>query len=186
MLAYIDLFWRIHDDVIKWKHFPRCWTFVQEIHRSIPRTKASDAELWCFSLICVWIKDWVNNREACDLRRYRAHYDVTVMWYHDQFSAMHTWDSNLQVSCAIRFFPTWNNIQFLNAETSVALNANGAVSALKMHIPTGIFQHATYLGCLFLPEILEKIIIINYVSGRNWSCWGRICLEYGKVLSRHM
>ena len=24
----------IHDDVIKWKHFPRYWPFVQEIHRS--------------------------------------------------------------------------------------------------------------------------------------------------------
>ena len=38
---------------------------------------------WCgalmFSLICVWIKGWVNNREAGDLIRYRAHYDVTVM-----------------------------------------------------------------------------------------------------------
>ena len=32
-----------------------------------------------FSLICVWINDWVNNREAGDLRRYRAHYDVSVM-----------------------------------------------------------------------------------------------------------
>ena len=32
-----------------------------------------------FSLICVWINDWVNNREAGDLRRYRGHYDVTVM-----------------------------------------------------------------------------------------------------------
>ena len=30
-------------------------------------------------LICVWINGWVNNREAGDLRRYRAHYDVTVM-----------------------------------------------------------------------------------------------------------
>ena len=29
-----------------------------------------------FSWICVWI----NNREASDLRRYRAHYDVTVMF----------------------------------------------------------------------------------------------------------
>ena len=25
------------------------------------------------------INDWVNNGEAGDLRRYRAHYDVTVM-----------------------------------------------------------------------------------------------------------
>ena len=32
-----------------------------------------------FKLICVWINGWVNNREAGDLRRYRAHYDVTLM-----------------------------------------------------------------------------------------------------------
>ena len=39
-----------HDDVIKWKHFPRYWPFVRGIHRSPvnSRTKASDAELWCF------------------------------------------------------------------------------------------------------------------------------------------
>ena len=30
-----------------------------------------------FSLICVWIDGWVNNREAGDLRRHRGHYDVT-------------------------------------------------------------------------------------------------------------
>ena len=32
-----------------------------------------------YSLICVWINGWVNNREAGDLRRYRGHYDVIVM-----------------------------------------------------------------------------------------------------------
>ena len=32
-----------------------------------------------FSLICAWINGWVNNRKVGDLRRYRAHYDVTVM-----------------------------------------------------------------------------------------------------------
>ena len=32
-----------------------------------------------FYLICVWINGWVNNGEAGDLRRYRAHYDVIVM-----------------------------------------------------------------------------------------------------------
>ena len=48
-------------------------------HRWIPRTKASDAELWCFFFICAWINGWVNNRKAGDLRRHRAHYDVTVM-----------------------------------------------------------------------------------------------------------
>ena len=33
--------------------------------------------LFCF--IRVWINGWVNNREAGDLRRYRAHFDVTIM-----------------------------------------------------------------------------------------------------------
>ena len=32
-----------------------------------------------FSLICVWINGWVNNRGAGDLRRCRGHYDVIVV-----------------------------------------------------------------------------------------------------------
>ena len=32
-----------------------------------------------FSLICVWINGWINNRKAGDLRRHRAHCDVIVM-----------------------------------------------------------------------------------------------------------
>ena len=32
-----------------------------------------------FSLICVWINGWENNREAGDLIRHRDHYEVNVM-----------------------------------------------------------------------------------------------------------
>ena len=32
-----------------------------------------------FSFIRAWINGWVNNREACDFSRHRAHYDVIVM-----------------------------------------------------------------------------------------------------------
>ena len=32
-----------------------------------------------FSLICAWIHDWVNSREAGDLRRHHGHYDVIIM-----------------------------------------------------------------------------------------------------------
>ena len=72
---------RVHDDVIKWKHFPRYWPFVRGIHRSPLNSphKGQWRGALMFSLICVWINGWVNNREAGDLRRYRAHYDVTVM-----------------------------------------------------------------------------------------------------------
>ena len=32
------------------------------------------------SLICAWINGWVSNREADDLKRNYAHYDVTAMY----------------------------------------------------------------------------------------------------------
>ena len=62
-----------HDGVIKWKHFPRYWPFVRGIHRS-PVNSPYKGQ-WRGALM-FWIDGWVNNR---DLRRYRAHYDVTVM-----------------------------------------------------------------------------------------------------------
>ena len=70
-----------HDDVIKWKHFPRNWPFVREIHRSpvnFPH-KGQWRGALMFSLNYAWINDWVNNREAGDLRRQHGHYDVIVM-----------------------------------------------------------------------------------------------------------
>ena len=65
----------IHDDVIQWKHSPRYWPFVRRIHRSPANSphKGQWRGALMFSLICVWINGWVNNREAGDLRRYRAH-----------------------------------------------------------------------------------------------------------------
>ena len=39
----------LHNEVIKWKHFPCYWPFVREIHRwGFPLTKASDTQLSYF------------------------------------------------------------------------------------------------------------------------------------------
>ena len=64
-----------------WKHFPRYWPFVRGIHQSPVNSphKGQWRGALMFSLILVWINDWGNNREAGDLRRHRAHYDVIVM-----------------------------------------------------------------------------------------------------------
>ena len=72
---------QVHHDVIKWKHFPRYWPFVRGIHRSPVNSphKGQWHGALMFSLICAWIYGWENNREAGDLRRHRAHYDVIVM-----------------------------------------------------------------------------------------------------------
>ena len=65
------------------KHFPRYWAFVRGIHR-FPINSPHKGQ-WrgalIFSLICAWTNDWVNHRDASDLRRHRAHYDVTVISY---------------------------------------------------------------------------------------------------------
>ena len=86
--------WSDHDDVIKWKHFPRYWPFVRGIHWS-PVTSPHQGQ-WRgdlkFSLICVWINDWVNNREACDLWRHRGHYNVTVMAFNTRNEMPPDWD----------------------------------------------------------------------------------------------
>ena len=73
-----------HDDVIKWKHFPRYWPFVRGIHLSPVNSphKGQWRRALMFTLICAWINGCVNNREAGDLRRFCAHYGVTVMWLH--------------------------------------------------------------------------------------------------------
>ena len=72
---------KTHNDVIKWKHFPRYWAFVRWIHRS--PVKSPHKGQWrgalMFSLICTRINGWANNRDAGDLRRHRADCDVIVM-----------------------------------------------------------------------------------------------------------
>ena len=60
-----------HDDV-KWKHFPR-YTGLNEFPSQRP-------VMWSFDVFFDrgLNHGWVNNRDAGDLRRHCAHYDVTV------------------------------------------------------------------------------------------------------------
>ena len=68
-----------HDDVIKWKYFPRYWPFVWGFHR-LPVNSPHKGQ-WrgtlMLSLICAWTNGLVSNRDAGDLRRHHAHYHVT-------------------------------------------------------------------------------------------------------------
>ena len=73
-----------HDDVIKWKHFPRYWPFVRGIHRSPVNSphKGQWRGALMFTLIWARVNGWVNTREVGDLRRHQAHCDVIVMGLH--------------------------------------------------------------------------------------------------------
>ena len=79
LLWYIKSF--SHDDVMKWKHFPRYWPFVRGIHRSSVNSphKGQWRGALMFSLICACINGCVSNRTAGDLRCHHTQYDVTVM-----------------------------------------------------------------------------------------------------------
>ena len=72
----------MHDDVIKWKHFPSYWPFVRGIHWSL--TNSLHRGQWCgalmFSLICSWTKSSANHQDGSDLILHCTHYDVTVKW----------------------------------------------------------------------------------------------------------
>ena len=56
-------------------------------HWWIPRTEASDTKLWFFR--CAWTNGWVSDRDPGDLRRHRAHYDVTVIQIYPSLLIQH-------------------------------------------------------------------------------------------------
>ena len=75
-----------HDDVIKWKRFPRYWPFVQEVPGEFPTQRPVTQGFEVF--FDLRLNKRLSNREAGDLRRYRARYDVTVM--NDVYLIWHT------------------------------------------------------------------------------------------------
>ena len=87
----------VHDDVIKWKHFPCYWSFVRGIHRWPVNTPHKGQWLGAlmFSLIYAWTNGWANNRDA-DGRRNIPRYDNKDP-FHNKFT------SSLFISCKFLF-----------------------------------------------------------------------------------
>ena len=116
-----------HDDVIKWKHFPRYWPFVRGIHRWLVNSphKGQWRVALMFSLICAWINGCINNRKAGDLRRNRAHYDVTLMSFLVQKGwATNTdrWFAHEDIACLKIWYPTWITPAFYFMNTNNKIN----------------------------------------------------------------
>ena len=71
-----------HDDVIKWKHFPRYSSHCagnSPVTGEFPSQRPVTQSFEVSFDLRLELMGWVNNREAGDLRRFRAHYDVIVM-----------------------------------------------------------------------------------------------------------
>ena len=70
-----------HDDVINGNicrvtgHL--CGEFTSPVTGEFPAQRPVTRS-FMFFFISAWLNGWVNNGEAGDLRRHRAHYDITV------------------------------------------------------------------------------------------------------------
>ena len=49
------------------------------LHSNVFSHKSQWRGALIFSLICVWTNSWANNQDSGDLKRHRAHFDVTVV-----------------------------------------------------------------------------------------------------------
>ena len=79
-----------HDDVIKWKPFPR---YPKPYHRSSVNSphKGQWRGALMFSLISAWINGRVNNRYAGVLKPHRAHYDVILLSVFQLIQRIRSW-----------------------------------------------------------------------------------------------
>ena len=96
----------LHDDVIKWKHLPSCEGNPPVTSRFL--SQRSGRRTLMFSLMCTKPNCWANNRDAGDLRRHRAHYDVAVIW-RSSVSAFH------QQTCELKGLKTGYPPCYVNA-----------------------------------------------------------------------
>ena len=133
-----------------WRHeienFPCYWPSVRRIHRSPVNSphKGQWRGALMFSLIYAWINGWVNNREAGDLRRHRAHYDVTVMTNiktrdHSGYG-FSQWQSTLQCNAVFH----WQS-PYPEKSLKTVLNHNKTRQAQLMCIFTAMYHTAFFV-----------------------------------------
>ena len=162
---------------MKWKHFPVYWPFVQGIHR-LPVNSPHKGQ-WrgaiIFPLNCAWTNTRANNREAGDLRRHRAHYDVTVM--QTKHNKVHT-ESIVQVIYYINFFASHLALgtiinQYINREIYVHIyNMNTKQPANIRHLTlsyTVYYTHVAAIFCWWKQQIREPCQSETY---HHWTCHG--------------
>ena len=134
---HIPITRKVHDDVIKWKHFPRYWPFVRGIHRwpvDSPH-KGQRCRPFMFSLVYALTSGWPNTRDVYDLRCHRGHYDTIVMHLATYTKTFHN-----TITCILLRFMTIiainrNNIQGIHG-------SNDSLSLVCMWVKIfSIFMH---------------------------------------------
>ena len=123
-----------------------------------------------FSLICIWINDWVNNREASDLRRYRAHYDVIVMTigHHCVFSCPSTciFLQNVLGYQYVTYFSKWSvEIIRVLIQYKYVLPVQEIPSGMTF-VRSSYLQNGIYYAGIFM---LNRLQVFWYRLRRSWN-----------------
>ena len=104
---------KIHDDVMKWKHFPRYWPLMRGIHRS-PVDSPHKGQ-WCrasmFSLICAWTNGWLEtpSRSLCRHCNVQSARWVESHWCHNKSILNNLFVIVFMLSLTIKFITIWTN-----------------------------------------------------------------------------
>ena len=96
-----------------------------------------------FSLICARTNCWVNNRDDGDLRRHRAHYNLTVMLIETYFGD----DYNCRGLC-ITCVASWSQVAGGNS-----FHLRKAIADIILHIPGKSACRQDYARRLTMPGI---------------------------------
>ena len=117
-----------------------------------------------FSLACVWINGWTNNREAGDLRHHRAHYIVIVMRRsrdRDYFVyAPNQWEKTLQ--CLSLAGPV-NKMMAVKKITITVQNPCFLSGCWNMYVPIFVLHRLSCVKYIIVPGMQNKI--------KSFLCW---------------
>ena len=158
-------------------------------HRSPANSPNKGQWNWAlmFSLFCAWIKGWVNNREAGDLRHHRAHYDINVMHQIlNEYGRMRNADDPLNAviitsmlalnltllvpqHCLVWPLLSWQNNLRVAATVSAVLNAMWCCwhkLVVSKHLSSLTLKYSSFQSIWF-PENFGYIVLDIYISKIN-------------------
>ena len=116
-----------------------------------------------FSLICAWTNAWANNRNADNLGRHRAHYDVTVMHIFDY-----------RILNILRVYLVSPNV-YDSLQKNTPLNCSSKNIIYKCPLPEG----ASVFIIGFLWVMAQKAHLLNF--RKRGSILGQISAAMGSV-----
>ena len=137
-----------------------------------------------FSLICAWTNGWANNRDVGDLRRRRAHHDVTVMWRNSHMGSSNTdlrfcqtpFLSLCPIPCSIKvvWILTRCHIQMTRIGMKIIYILN--YSYILGSIQFSMINHNTVKTVTY-----QLRTLISWSFGWYPSCCSSCCTDTGKV-----